>query len=137
MVKLSMDIKGIQKLSSDGVEISNGLMNIMNKYDSKGNHIHYYLEKMSLLAIQMLDSKEFFDINRWGIDSLLDRVNLTMRQKSGVSASLIDTVKSYQMFFHGIHDICRRFSYHLDKGIQEIKTNFIHEFTHRDTKITK
>ncbi|MEK6589868.1 MAG: 6-hydroxymethylpterin diphosphokinase MptE-like protein [Nitrospinota bacterium] len=136
MVKLSMDIKGIQKLSSDGVEISNGLMNIMNKYDSKGNHIHYYLEKMSLLAIQMLDSKEFFDINRWGIDSLLDRVNLTMRQKSGESASMIDTVKSYQIFFHGIHDICRRFSYHLDKGIQEIKMNFRHEFTHTDTKIS-
>src|SRR3972149_8950045 len=121
MVKLSREIKGLQKLSSDGVEISDGLFKLINMNEGKINHINIYLEKMSILATQMLDSKDFFDITRWGIDLLLDSVNLEMRHPSEKTNSLLDTLKSYQSFFNGINEICSRFSQRLDKGIIELK----------------
>ena len=89
--------------------------------EGKINHINIYLEKMSILATQMLDSKDFFDINRWGIDLLLDSVNLEMRHPTEKPQSLLDTLKSYQTFFNGINEICSIFSHRLEKGIEEIK----------------
>ncbi|MBI3814219.1 MAG: motility associated factor glycosyltransferase family protein [Nitrospinae bacterium] len=120
MTEMSRSIKDIQKLSSEGAEISGGLL----KLGGQVSNTNYYLEKMSVLAIQMLDSKDFFDINRWGIDSLLDSVNLEMRHERGKSLSLIETIKSYQTFFNGMDEICSRFSRRLERGIEEIISNF-------------
>lgn len=122
MIALSREIKGLQKLSSEGAEISDGLFNLINTDGGKTNYINKYLEKMSILAIQMLDSKDFFDINRWGIDLLLDSVNLEMRHSNEKPQSLLDTLKSYQTFFNGINEICGRFSQRLDKGIMELNS---------------
>ncbi len=132
MVKLSMEIRDLQKLSSEGAEISNGLFKLIESgVRNQGSGVNpalmhkwgvnQYLEKISILAIQMLDSKDFFDINRWGIDLLLDSVNLEMRHPSEKTNSLLDTLKSYQSFFNGINEICSRFSQRLDKGIMELK----------------
>ncbi len=117
MTEMSGNIKSIQKLSGEGAEISGGLLNLGGQI----SNANYYLEKMSVLAIQMLDSKDFFEINRWGIDSLLDSVNLGMKHERGKSLSLIDTIKSYQVFFNGMDEICGRFSRRLEKGINEVQ----------------
>jgi hypothetical protein len=132
MIKLSGEIKGLQKLSSEGAEISDGLVKLINMGEGKASYINKYLEKMSILATQMLDSKDFFDINRWGIDLLLDSVNLEMRHPSENAHSLLDTLKSYQTFFKGINEICSKFSRRLEKGIRELKA-----FGNMDKSIAK
>jgi hypothetical protein len=121
MTEMSRSIKDIRKLSNEGAEISKGLINLLGVEPFQ---LNYYLEKMSVLAIQMLDSKDFFEINKWGIDSLLDSVNLGMKHEKGKSLSLVDTIKSYQTFFNGMDEICSRFSRRLERGIDEIISNF-------------
>jgi hypothetical protein len=78
---------------------------------------------MNIFAEQILNENEFIEINKWCIETLLDKMRIEDKAKEknkDASYLLLQSIRSYNILFEGIDEMCSHYDNKLDNAIGEL-----------------
>lgn len=110
-------------ISKEGKSVSSVVLGISESSPSRELKLKSYLQKMSVFAEQILNEQEFIEINKWCIEVLLDKMKIEaqIKEKNRDEAYLLlQSIRSYNILFEGIDEMCSHYDDKLDYTIGEL-----------------
>ncbi len=120
---LKTKVAQIGYLAKEGKNISSLILQILEKSTLHQLKLDSYLQKMKIFAEQILNEQEFVEINKWCIETLLDKMKImgkTKGKNKGELDIILQSTSSYHTLFEGINDMCSHYDNKLDYAIGEL-----------------
>lgn len=120
---LKTNIARVGYIGKEGKNISSVVLRISENSPQQQLELNSYLQKMNIFAEQILSESEFIEINKWCIETLLDKMKIGDNPKEknkDASYLLLQNVRSYNVLFEGIDEMCSHFDSKLDSAIREL-----------------
>jgi len=120
---LKEKIAGVGYISKEGKSVSSVVLSISENSPQEQLKLNSYVQKMSIFAEQILNENEFIEINKWCIETLLDKMTIEdkTKEKSKDAANvLLQSVRSFNILFEGIDEMCSHYDNKLDNAIGEL-----------------
>ena len=78
---------------------------------------------MNVFAEQILNETEFIEMNKWCIETLLNKMKAEDKSKEknkDASSIMLQNVRSFNVLFEGIDEMCSHYDNKLDNAIVEL-----------------
>lgn len=110
-------------IGKEGNKVSSLLLKISENLDQQQLNFDIHLQKMGIFAEQILNEQEFIEINKWCVETLLDKMKIEspVQDKNRNDTDLIrHSIRSYHILFEGIDEMCSHYENKLDQAIGEL-----------------
>jgi len=121
---LKEKIAGVGYISKEGKSVSSVVLSISENSPQEQLKLNSYVQKMSIFAEQILNENEFIEINKWCIETLLDKMTIedkTKEKNKDAANILLQNVRSFNILFEGIDEMCSHYDSKLDRAIGELR----------------
>ncbi len=121
--ELKTKIARVGCIGKEGKNVSSVVLRISDNSPQQQLKLNSYLQKMNIFAEQILNENEFIEINKWCIETLLDKMKTEDKSKEknrDASYVLLQSVRSYHKLFEGIDEMCSHYDSKLDCAIGEL-----------------
>ncbi len=121
--ELKTKIARVGYIGKEGKNVSSELLNISDNSPQQQLKLNSYLQKLNFFAEQILNESEFIEINKWCIETLLDKMKTEDKSKEknkNASSILLQSVRSFNILFEGIDEMCSHYDSKLDYAIGEL-----------------
>lgn len=110
-------------LAKEGGNISSLILQILENSSLHELKLNSHLQKMKIFAEQILNEREFVEINKWCIETLLDKMKIDGERKGKKKDEwdiVLQSTTSYNTLFEGINEMCSHYDKKLDHAIGEL-----------------
>lgn len=120
---LKNNIARVGYMGKEGKNVSSVVLNISESTPHEQLQLNSYIQKMNVFAGQILNENEFIEINKWCIETLLDKMKIeepSQEKMKDANYALLQNVRSFHTLFEGIDDMCSHYDSKLDSAIGEL-----------------
>jgi hypothetical protein len=125
--ELKSKVGRVGYITKEGKSVSSIVLGISESSPSRKLKLKSYFQKMSIFAEQILSEQEFIEINKWCIEVLMDKMKIEARtyeknneKNRDETSLLLQSIRSYNILFEGIDEMCSHYDNELDYTIEEL-----------------
>ncbi len=121
--ELKTKIARVGYIGKEGKNVSSVVLNISENSPQQQIKLNSYLQKMNVFAEQILNETEFIEMNKWCIETLLNKMKTEDKSKEknkDASSIMLQNVRSFNVLFEGIDEMCSHYDNKLDNAIVEL-----------------